>query len=890
MRKKNILLVNLLFTFSMVNAQTATDIVTELNKPKGLLINGNDLYIADIKAGKISKIDITQTSPTPVDVVTGLKKPANLALHGNDMYITERGANKISKIDITETNPTLTDVITGLKKPAGLALRGNDLYIAEMKENKISKIDITLPSPVAIDVITGISEVNTLLFKDNDLYFTTNDGNNTYISKIDISEASPTQTLLTSFTLDYSSSGLAIRGNDLYMSGDTQIHKINISESPASLTEEITGLSTPRDLIIYGNDLYIAETGKISKFTFSPPLVINEILVAPDFNEGDANGDGIINTEQDEFIEIYNTSGDDWNISGWKLADSTQDRHVFPEGTIIPDNEAIVVFGGGISVAVPRLAQTASTGTLHLDNNGETITLKDATGGTILTETYLPISNQSIARNPDFTGNFIKHSAISTNRSSFSPGRDNTHNHILSPVKDYFITTWNTEANDPGNTQIILPIVTGVYDVDINNDGTFEHIDFEGTRTIDLNNAGIHTIAVRPGTSQLQIRFGNRNKAAKLTTIEEWSPIAWISMESAFSGCTNINISATAGTPNLNNVTNMSSMFANASSFNSDISNWNVSNVSDMTSMFQGASSFNSDISNWNVSNVSDMTSMFQGASNFSFEHYGALFSSWSQLNLQRDVIFEAPPVSYCSEQPGRGILINTYNWTITGDKLECPLSLSMKALLQGPYNEVTNLMNDDLRVADRIPLSSPYKDGINITNTDVFDNPDETNDIVDWVLVELRDATDITKVITSTSALIQRDGDIVATDGTSDLNIISKSNGNYYVGIKHRNHIPIATNVLVNLSAATTDLNLTNVSNVKGTTNAMYEVDSGIYALFAGDTDGNNQVQIEDYNLASTSIGRSGYFSSDADMNGEVQIADINLFIAKLIGSGIQF
>ena len=32
-----------------------------------------------------------------------------------------------------------------------------------------------------------------------------------------------------------------------------------------------------------------------------------------------------------------------------------------------------------------------------------------------------------------------------------------------------FITTWNTEAGDPGNATITLPIIAGAYDVDFNN-------------------------------------------------------------------------------------------------------------------------------------------------------------------------------------------------------------------------------------------------------------------------------------------------------------------------------------------------------------------------------------------------------------------------------------
>ncbi|MDC1049073.1 BspA family leucine-rich repeat surface protein [Flavobacteriaceae bacterium] len=73
------------------------------------------------------------------------------------------------------------------------------------------------------------------------------------------------------------------------------------------------------------------------------------------------------------------------------------------------------------------------------------------------------------------------------------------------------------------------------------------------------------------------------------------------------------------------NVTNMTELFYNATVFNQDISSWDVSSVSNMTGIFLVAQNFNQDISGWNVSSVTNMSNMFKYTRRFNQD-----ISSWN--------------------------------------------------------------------------------------------------------------------------------------------------------------------------------------------------------------------------------------------------------------------
>ncbi|MDA9372670.1 lamin tail domain-containing protein [Flavobacteriaceae bacterium] len=182
-----------------------------------------------------------------------------------------------------------------------------------------------------------------------------------------------------------------------------------------------------------------------------PPLIINEFLADPDAVSGDANGDGDADTGDDEFVEIYNNTLSDIDVSGYMINDAAALRHTFPSGSVIPAGEVIVVFGGGTPTNIPCLSQVASVGFLSLNNGGDTITILDASSAIVTSYSYGSEGedNQSLGRDVDITGDFKKHSQITSNPVDFSPGRYNETNIPFSAVTWTGTTSsnWATATN-----------------------------------------------------------------------------------------------------------------------------------------------------------------------------------------------------------------------------------------------------------------------------------------------------------------------------------------------------------------------------------------------------------------------------------------------------------
>jgi PKD repeat protein/endonuclease/exonuclease/phosphatase family metal-dependent hydrolase len=230
-----------------------------------------------------------------------------------------------------------------------------------------------------------------------------------------------------------------------------------------------------------------------------------------------------------------------------------------------------------------------------------------------------------------------------------------------------------------------------------------------------------------------------------------------------------------------------------------------------------------------------------------------------------------------------------------TGQNLVSPaFDLNLKVYLEGPFNG--SGMTASLGGLVDFPLSQPYSgtpwgyDGTEAILS--LPNPD----VVDWVLVELRDATDIASateatVISRRAAFVMTSGAITDTDGTSLLHYTTTVTNQLFVVVYHRNHIAvISANALIKVGGVYTYDFTTGVGQVYGGTLGHKQLVTGKWGMFAGDADASGLVNSADktsfWNLQAA---KRGYLKSDLNMDTQANNKDKNDYWRPNQGAGSQ-
>ena len=273
-------------------------------------------------------------------------------------------------------------------------------------------------------------------------------------------------------------------------------------------------------------------------------------------------------------------------------------------------------------------------------------------------------------------------------------------------------------------------------------------------------------------------------------------------------------------------------------------------------------------------------------------------------------------PMEVCDDGVPQACDTATLNVTVLPAQV---VKLQLKVLLQGALYDLINVggygaeMRDDLRSREVaggltgkfLPATEPYTTlgfthvngggGESVTNAATVFGVTGNNAIVDWVFVELRDASNPATVLATRSALVQRDSDVVDMDGVSPLTFSQTTPGSYYVAVRHRNHLGVMTAAPQPLTATTTVVDFTDTGL------ALWDNGSPLYAnhetlivngkraLWAGNANVDNQVKYTGGALDTFAVYDrvvnfpangfhsvnyivQGYYPEDINMNGDTR------------------
>ncbi len=213
---------------------------------------------------------------------------------------------------------------------------------------------------------------------------------------------------------------------------------------------------------------------------------------------------------------------------------------------------------------------------------------------------------------------------------------------------------------------------------------------------------------------------------------------------------------------------------------------------------------------------------------------------------------------------------------TITG------INLDLLVLLEGPYSGTQ--MNTKLNVANQIPLSQPYNTSPwNYAGSETVATIPNSN-VVDWVLVELRDAANPGAALPATTvvrkaAFLLKDGSVVDINGSSILQFPTVSySHNLYAVVWHRNHLGILSANGLTESGGVYHYDFsTSINQVYNGSAGYKEIASGKYGMIGGDANADGSISTADHNIWKTKAGKKGYLSTDYNMDVQVENQDKN-------------
>nr|MDQ3100116.1 hypothetical protein [Bacteroidota bacterium] len=237
-------------------------------------------------------------------------------------------------------------------------------------------------------------------------------------------------------------------------------------------------------------------------------------------------------------------------------------------------------------------------------------------------------------------------------------------------------------------------------------------------------------------------------------------------------------------------------------------------------------------------------------------------------------------------------------------DCISTPLTYTVgaKVMLGGALLS-TGIMRTDLRSLDLLPATEPYtamgytleNSGQQISSSVLADTGSLA--VVDWVLIELRNADTAYSVAVRHAALVKANGEVIAHDGSPLLSFQVPTQGKFLV-VKHRNHL----GVMASDPIATNDQVIDLTDSATATHGELARMTQGsIQALWPGDVNDDERVSYSNtsndrdallvlIDALIPSISWEGYSGTDVNLDGRTKFAgelnDRDLILTTLGGA----
>ncbi len=215
-----------------------------------------------------------------------------------------------------------------------------------------------------------------------------------------------------------------------------------------------------------------------------------------------------------------------------------------------------------------------------------------------------------------------------------------------------------------------------------------------------------------------------------------------------------------------------------------------------------------------------------------------------------------------------------------------------LKVFLEGPFSGT--VMSTNLSGFSGFPMSQPYNGSPwnYIGQESVTAIPPN---VVDWVLIEYRDAVDAISATSATvigrqAAFVLNDGSLVDLDGISDLQPSISVSQELFVVIYHRNHLSIMSNFPLVMAGGVYQYDFSNGENkVFGGAGGHKMLASGIWGMIGGNANGDGWIDGTDKNSWALESGNKTYSGSDLNFDLQINNLDKNDFWLPNLGKSSQ-